>query len=78
MERVGIYKDLKVSYGEFTQALLRLGYRKVPKEDVCFEVDETIKQKPLSVVWESAFMFFTEGSLTDGIQLSILFILQSI
>ena len=40
MERVGIYKDLKVSYGEFTQALLRLGYRKVPKEDVTFYVND--------------------------------------
>ncbi len=40
MERVGIYKDLKVSYGEFTQALLRLGYRKVPKEEATFYVND--------------------------------------
>ena len=40
MERVGIYKDLKVSYGEFTAALLRLGYRKVPKEEAIFYVND--------------------------------------
>ena len=40
MERVGIYKDLKVSYGEFTAALLRLGYRKVPQEDAIFYVND--------------------------------------
>ena len=40
MERIGIYKDLKVSYGEFTQALLRLGYRKIPKDDATFYVND--------------------------------------
>ena len=40
MERVGIYKDLKVSYGEFTNALLRLGYRKVLQENATFYVND--------------------------------------
>ncbi|MDZ7876345.1 MAG: hypothetical protein U5L45_01675 [Saprospiraceae bacterium] len=33
MERIGIYKDLVVSYKEFEDALLRLGYRKTFMED---------------------------------------------
>ena len=40
MATIGIYKDLKVSYGEFTTALLRLGYRKVPQEDATFYVND--------------------------------------
>ena len=40
MARIGIYKDLKVSYGEFTQALLRLGYRKISKEEAIFYVND--------------------------------------
>ena len=40
MERIGIYKDLKVSYGEFTQALLRLGYHKEPNEDAILYVND--------------------------------------
>ena len=40
MEIVGIYKDMKVSYHEFAQALLRLGYRKVPKENATFYVND--------------------------------------
>ena len=40
MEVVRIYKDLKVSYGEFTQALLRLGYYKVPKDKATFYVND--------------------------------------
>ena len=33
MEVVRIYKDLVVSYGEFENALLRLGFRKTIKSD---------------------------------------------
>ena len=40
MEVVRIYKDLKVSYREFTQALLRLGYYKVPKDKATFYVND--------------------------------------
>ena len=40
MEVLRIYKDLKVSYGEFTQALLRLGYRKVPKDAATLYVND--------------------------------------
>ena len=40
MEVLRIYKDLKVSYGEFTQALLRLGYRKVPKDAATLYIND--------------------------------------
>ena len=40
MGRIGIYKDLKVSYGEFTKALLRLGYHKEPIEDAILYVND--------------------------------------
>ena len=40
MEIVRIYKNLKVSYGEFTHALSRLGYYKVPKENATLYVND--------------------------------------
>ena len=33
MERIGIYKDLVVTYAEFENALLRLGFRQTVKND---------------------------------------------
>ena len=40
MERIGIYKDLKVSYGEFTKALLQLGYYKMPADEATLYIND--------------------------------------
>jgi predicted S18 family serine protease len=37
---IGIYKDMEVSYQEFEQALLRLGYHKVTKRHARLYVNE--------------------------------------
>ena len=52
MEKVGIYKDMEITYQEFVQALYRLGYHKVPKKDrvlyVNDEYDSVIALNPLN------------------------------
>ena len=40
MGRIGIYKDMVVSYQEFENALLRLGYHKVTKPNARLYVNE--------------------------------------
>ena len=40
MERIGIYKDMVVSYQEFENALLRLGYHKVMKPHARVYINE--------------------------------------
>ncbi len=40
MELMNIYKDMEVTYQEFMQALLRLGYHEVNKKDVTLYVNE--------------------------------------
>ncbi len=40
MEVVGIYKDMEVTYQEFEQALLRLGYHKVTKPHARLYINE--------------------------------------
>ena len=40
MERIGIYKDLKVSYGEFTKALSQLGYYKMPTDEATLYIND--------------------------------------
>ena len=40
MEIVGIYKNLIVTYQEFEQALLKLGYHKVQKKEVTHYVND--------------------------------------
>lgn len=41
MEIVGIYKNMDVSYQEFENALLRLGYHKVTKPHARLYINET-------------------------------------
>ena len=40
MEIIGIYKNMEVSYQEFEQALLRLGYHKVMKRHARLYINE--------------------------------------
>lgn len=40
MEVIRIYKDLRVTYKEFTNALLRLGYYTMPKENATLYIND--------------------------------------